>query len=89
MGFLSVKDEKAAMKMIKPIVNISKVIDIYDTVVVGLEGVICAGSSVKVDAVNALINIKKAGKNIVLLTSSAKRVAEIAELLQKNKLPHL
>lgn len=87
MGFLSDKDEKAAMKMIKPIVNISKVIDIYDTIVVGLEGVICAGSSVKVDAVNALINIKKAGKNIVLLTSSAKRVAEIAELLQKNKLP--
>lgn len=75
------------MKMIKPIVNISKIINAYETIVVGLEGVICAGNSVKVDAVNALINIKKSGKNLVLLTSSAKRTAEIADLFRRNKLP--
>lgn len=75
------------MKMIKPIVNISKIIDNYDTVVVGLEGVLAEGTSIKMDAVNALINMKKEGKNIILLSNSAQRISEIVSLFQANRVP--
>ena len=50
------------MKMIRPIVNISKIIDNYDAVIVGFRGVLTEGDSIKQDAVNALVNIRKAGK---------------------------
>lgn len=75
------------MKMIKPIVNISKVIDNYDAVVVGFSGVLSEGGDIKSEALNALINIKKSGKQIVLLSNSPLRVASIVKILHQNKVP--
>lgn len=75
------------MKMIKPIVNISKVVDAFDTIVVGFNGVITDGKNVKSEAVTALINLKKNGRKIVLVTNSSMRVEKIARFLHENKLP--
>ena len=73
--------------MIKPIVNISKIIDNYDIVVVGFYGVLTDGSAIKSEAVDALIHMKKAGKKIVLLTNSSMRVAPLVAWLHENKVP--
>lgn len=74
------------MKMIKPIVNISRIIDNYDTIVLGMSGVISEGADILPDANDALQKLKKAGKKIVLLTNSALRVETIAEMITKNGL---
>ena len=42
------------IKMIKPVVNISKVIEPFDTAIVGLYGVLYDGRSFKTEAVEAL-----------------------------------
>lgn len=75
------------MKMIKPIVNISKVMENYDVIIVGLSGVITDGAKVKPDALNALISLRKSGKKIILLTNSSQRIAEIADFLHHNQVP--
>ena len=75
------------MKMIKPIVNILKIIDNYDDFIIGFSGVISDGSSVKSEAVTALINLKKADKHVVLLSNSPQRVASIAKILHENRVP--
>jgi len=75
------------MKMIKPIVNISKVIEEYDTIVVGLRGVLSDGLHVKQEALNTLIQLKKQGKRIVLITNSPMRVVTLAKYLQASKVP--
>ena len=75
------------MKMIKPIVNISRIIDNYDTIVLGMSGVISEGAGILSDAKDALLKLKKAGKKIVLLTNSAMRVEDIVKMLQENNLP--
>lgn len=75
------------MKMIRPIVNISKVIDNYDAVIVGFRGVLSEGDSIKQDAVNALINMRKAGKRIVLCSNSSLRASQIADFFINYKVP--
>ena len=75
------------MKMIKPIVNISKIIDGFDAVVVGYSGVLSDGVSIKSEALNALVNIKKAGKRIILLSNTAQRIISLAKHLHQNKIP--
>lgn len=77
------------MKMIKPIVNISKIIDNYDVVLLGMEGVIAEGGKLLPDARDALISLKKVGKRIVLLTNSPQRVATIADWMRNNNIPPL
>jgi HAD superfamily hydrolase (TIGR01459 family) len=75
------------MKMIKPIVNISRVIDEYDTIVVGFRGVLGDGLHIKQEALSALIQLKKQGKRIVLVTNSPMRVVTLAKYLQAKKVP--
>lgn len=75
------------MKMIKPIVNILKIIDNYNAVVVGFSGVLTEGDGLKSEAVSALINIKKAGKKIILLSNTPQRVKTLAMILHQNKVP--
>ena len=75
------------MKMIKPIVNISRIIENYDTIVLGMSGVISEGAGILPEAKDALQKLKKAGKKIVLLTNSAMRVEDIVKMLQENNLP--
>ena len=73
--------------MIKPIVNISKIIDGYDTIIVGLNGVLSDGATVYSEALNALINIRKRGKKIILISNTSSRVVSVARFLHKNNVP--
>ncbi len=75
------------IKMIKPIVNVSKVIDPYNTVIVGFNGVLSDGAGIKKEAVDALIGMKRAGKHIVLLSNTASRVSSLVNYLNSNKVP--
>ncbi len=75
------------MKMIKPIVNISRIIDNYDTVVLGMSGVLSEGAGFLPDAKDALLKFNKAGKKIVLLTNSSLRIAKIVELVTQAEIP--
>ena len=75
--------------MIKPIVNISKVLDRYQLVVCGLEGVISEGGNILPEAKDALIKMKKFGMRLVLLTNSPLRVQSIVDLLRSNGVPPL
>jgi HAD superfamily hydrolase (TIGR01459 family) len=69
------------MKIIKPIVGISKIIDNYDVVVCGFNGVLYDGEHVKQDAVDALTKCAASGKKVVIATNSSLRVAEICDIL--------
>lgn len=73
--------------MIKPIVNISKVIENYDTIVMGFSGALSDGSDLKTEAQTALINMSEQGKKIILVTNSSMRVLRLAELLKSKGLP--
>lgn len=77
------------MKMIKPIVNISKILGNYHLVVTGLEGVISEGGNILPEAKEALIKMKKSGQRLILLTNSPLRVHSIVQLLRNNGLPPL
>lgn len=75
------------MKMIRPIVNISKVIDDYDVILVGLRGVVTDDFSLREETITALINMRKIGKKIVLLSNSAQRVVSVVSTLEEKGLP--
>lgn len=77
------------MKMIKPIVNVSKIIDNFDVVLCGLNGVLYDGNSFKTEAVNALIRLKKSGKKIVLLSNTAMRLEQLIKLMYENQVSPL
>lgn len=72
------------MKMIKPIVNVSKVADAYDAVLCGFNGVLHDGVSFRAEALEALLCLYKSGKKIVLLSNDCRRVEEIARLMHQN-----
>lgn len=74
------------MKMIKPIVNLSKIADEYDTFVLGFNGVIYDGNTVLPEAATCLKRLSALGKKIVIVSNSHLRVAEIAGILAKNDL---
>ena len=67
------------MKMIKPIVNISKLMDAYDVFVCGLNGVIYDGINFNADAIDALLRLRKNGKKIILLSNTAMRLSTLTE----------
>ncbi|MBE6452720.1 MAG: TIGR01459 family HAD-type hydrolase [Alphaproteobacteria bacterium] len=72
------------MKMIKPIVNLSKTADNYDTFILGLNGVLHEGKEILPAAADALRNLIAENKKIILLTNSYMRIATIADWLRKN-----
>lgn len=67
------------MKMIKPVVNISKIMDSHDVYVCGLNGVIYDGQNFFPEAIEALIRLRKNGKQVVLLSNTAMRLTELIE----------
>lgn len=75
------------IKMIKPIVNISKIIDKYNTVILGFRGVITDGKIIKPDVINALINMKKQNIRILLLSNTSQRVETVVRFLFGNHVP--
>ena len=77
------------MKMIKPVVNISRIADSFDVVLCGLNGVLYDGNSFKTEAVNALLRLKKNGKKIVLLSNTAMRLERLINLMYENNISPL
>lgn len=75
------------MKMIKPIVNLYKVIDNFDVVLIGFNGVISDGAFIRPETVQALFNLRKYGKKLVMVTNSSQRVSDIAAFLNRNGVP--
>ena len=67
------------MKMIKPVVNISKIMDIHDIIICGLNGVIYDGFNFKPEAVEALIRLRKNGRQVVLLSNTSMRLQELVD----------
>jgi len=72
------------MKMIKPIVNLSKIAENYDTFLIGFNGVLTEGAGLLPDAVKAVNNLLQGGKNVILLSNTAQRVASLAADLRHN-----
>ncbi len=74
------------MKMIKPIVNLSKIAENYDTFLIGYNGVLTEGNELLPDAVKAVNNLFQQGKKVILLSNCSERVAALVEKLQLNGL---
>jgi len=72
------------MKMIKPIVNISKIAGEYDTFIFGYNGVLFDGNTILPEAANCLKNLHLLNKNIIIVSNTAKRVADIVEFLSQH-----
>lgn len=72
------------MKFIKPIVGISKIIDNYENIICGFNGVLTKDNDMNLEALNALSKCTDNLKNIVILTNSIKRVKRIVELMQES-----
>lgn len=70
------------MKMIKPIVNLSKVVENYDTVLLGFNGVVTEGNGILADAAKTIQGLYKSNKKILMLSNTSLRVASIAKQLQ-------
>lgn len=75
------------MNVIKPIVNLSRIISSYDAVIIGLRGVISDDRDVFAEAVIALKNLKGMGKRIILNTNSYQRVATLVNELEAQGIP--
>lgn len=72
------------MKMIKPIVNLSKTASDYDTFVFGFNGVLYDGEKILPDVAKCLKNLSSMGKKIVIISNSHLRIAEVVEILKNN-----
>lgn len=77
------------MKIIKPIVGISKIIDNYDGIVCGFNGVLYNGGAVIDEALHALKKSSGIGKKIAVLSNSPLRVQQIADLISKGDISSL
>ncbi len=74
------------MKMIKPIVNIAKIADDYDTFILGLDGVLTMGAGLLPEALNCVDRLFASGKKVILLSNTPLRVAQVAALLAQGGL---
>lgn len=71
------------MKMIKPIVNISKIAENYDTFVLGFNGVVSEGQNLLPEAVACLKSMAQNGKKVVVISNTAMRLVTMANLFQQ------
>jgi HAD superfamily hydrolase (TIGR01459 family) len=72
------------MKMIKPIVNLSKIVDEYDTFVFGFNGVLYNGDIIFPEAASCLRNLAAVGKKIIIVSNTSLRIADVVEIFLKN-----
>lgn len=72
------------MKMIKPIVNIAKIANDYDTFVFGFNGVLYNGEKFLPEAIGCLKNLASKGKKIIIVTNSYLRISEIIKIIIEN-----
>ena len=80
-------DFQEMIKMIKPVVNISKVLEPFEAVLVGLYGVLYDGRGFKSEAVEALKAMKRSGRKVVLVSNTSLRVQQVIRLLINNDVP--
>ena len=73
------------MDSILPTVNIAKIVSPYKTVVVGFFGVVYNGKEFNHAGLHALNEMKKQGKNIILLSNSAERIFSVLQLMKKHQ----
>lgn len=76
------------MNIVRPIVNISKIADGYDTFLVGFRGVLFDGLAVYQEALEALKKMKENHKNVILVSNTSMRVASLMNMLEDNGLPY-
>lgn len=72
------------MRIIRPIVNVSKLIENYDVFFISLMGVLHKDAGVKADAINAVKKLKENNKKVVIITNTPIRVKYIIEDLEKD-----
>lgn len=77
------------MKIIKPVVGVSKIIDGYNAVLCGFNGVLYNGETVNKEALQALYKMAQSGKKVVIITNSVMRVREVAQILADGNLSDL
>lgn len=71
------------MKLIKPIVGISKIVEEYDIVISGFGGVLSKGEGLNSEALEALKKCAALGKKVVVLTNSALRLQDLLDVFIK------
>ena len=74
------------MKMIKPIVNFSKIAADFDCFVFGFNGVLSYGDTITPSAVECLQKLAALNKKVIIISNSHLRVAEIAEIMVQSGL---
>ena len=75
------------MKMIKPIVNLSKIADDYDTFVFGFNGVLSDGNNILPEAIGCLNKLATMGKKVVVVSNSHRRVIDIVKDFKRAGVP--
>lgn len=71
------------MKTITPIIGISKIIDPYQTIICGFDGVLSKGEDLLPDALKALKGAKERQKDVIIFSNSFLRVWQMAEQFEK------
>lgn len=71
------------MKFIKPVVGISKIIDNYEHIICGFNGVLSKGNNVNAESLKALDECCKNGKEVVIVSNSYMRIKDMAELISE------
>ncbi len=70
------------MKQITPIVGVSRIINAYDGIICGFDGVLTKGNGISSEALKVFQNLHQSGKEIVILSNSVLRVQEMAEIFR-------
>ena len=73
--------------MSKIIKHISRIRDEFDTVICGVNGVICNGLNFFPESAEALIKLYQSGKKIAVASNSGMRVQDLFLLLKRHGLP--
>lgn len=75
------------MKMIKPIVNLAKIADNYDTFILGYNGVLSEGNGLLPGAADAIKNLRAEGKKIIVVSNTSLRLAELLQTFREGGVP--
>lgn len=69
------------MESIVPIVGISRIANLYDAFVLGMDGVLSKGSGFSPEALKTIQNLHSVGKEVVIFSNSPLRVRMMAKML--------
>ncbi len=72
--------------MIRPIVNLSKIMDDFDVVVTGLFGTLFDGQVFSDEVINSFEKMYNNKKKIIIISNTSKRVFEVLNILKNNNI---